>query len=155
MGHVQDSLVATNIWKYTQSTGHFFFQNTNSWQLWYISKSNRISYLVAFGCRTTKIATSNDWHQSPLHEAWHNLIDAKCRWRSNRLDGAGSNREPLGQRKEMKILQVAIDHEICCYTAQLSLLYFLSIYNNLQAYFQYAFFTYSPQPKWVIRLLNI
>ena len=77
-------------------------------------------YLL-FGCRTTKIATSNDWHQSPLHGAWHNLIDAKCRWRSNRLDGAGGNRELLGQRKEMKIHQVAITHDICCYTAQFKL----------------------------------
>jgi hypothetical protein len=79
----------------------------------------RLFLYFLFGCRTTKIATSNDWHQSPLHGAWHNLIDAKCRWRSNRLDSAGSNRELLGQRKEMKIHQVAITHEICCYTAQL------------------------------------
>ena len=31
------------------------------------------------------------------NKARHNLINAKCRWRSDRLDGAGSFREPLGQ----------------------------------------------------------
>ena len=35
---------------------------------------------------------------SPIQEAWHSFIDAN-------VDGAGSNREPLGQRKEMKIHQ--------------------------------------------------
>ena len=39
------------------------------------------------------------------NKARHNLIDAKCRWRSNRLDGAGSFREPLGQTKVMQIRQ--------------------------------------------------
>ena len=33
----------------------------------------------------------------------HNLIDAKCRWRSDWLDGAGSLWEPLGQTKVMQI----------------------------------------------------
>ena len=48
-------------------------------------------------------------------------MDAKCRWRSNRLDGAVSFREPLGQTKVMKICQGetlnhqgAITHEVCC-----------------------------------------
>ena len=54
-----------------------------------------------------------------MQEVWHNFIDAKCRWRSDRLDGAGSNREPLGQMKVMKIHQGAITHEICCSAAQL------------------------------------
>ena len=27
-----------------------------------------------------------------VQEAWHSFIDAKCRWRSDRRDGAGSNR---------------------------------------------------------------
>ena len=35
------------------------------------------------------------------NKARHNLIDAKCRWRSDRLDGAWSFREPLGQTKVM------------------------------------------------------
>ena len=34
------------------------------------------------------------------------------------IDGARNNREPLGQRKEMKIHQGAITHEICCLAAQ-------------------------------------
>ena len=37
------------------------------------------------------------------NKARHNLIDAKCRWRSNGLDGNGSFREPLGQMKVMQI----------------------------------------------------
>ena len=45
-------------------------------------------------------------------------MDAKCRWRSNRLDGAGSNRELLGQRKGMKIHMGAITHKICCLADQ-------------------------------------
>ena len=55
------------------------------------------------------------------NKARHNLMDAKCRWRSNRLDGAVSFREPLGQTKVMKIRrgetlnhQGAITHEVCC-----------------------------------------
>ena len=46
-----------------------------------------------------------------MQEAWHNFIDAN-------VDGAESNREPLGQRKGMKIHQGAITHEICCLAAQ-------------------------------------
>ena len=55
----------------------------------------------------------------------HNLVNAKCRWPSNRLDGAGSFREPLGQMKviqirqrETKIHQRETTHEICCLAAQ-------------------------------------
>ena len=55
----------------------------------------------------------------------HNLIDAKCRWRSNRLDGAVIFWELLGQTKVMQIRQRetqnhqgAITHEVCCLTAQ-------------------------------------
>ena len=59
------------------------------------------------------------------NKARHNLIDAKCRWRSNRLDGAGSFWELLGQTKVMQICQRetqihqrAITHEFCCLSAQ-------------------------------------
>ena len=52
-------------------------------------------------------------------------MDAKCRWHSDRLDGAGSFREPLGQTKVMQIRQGetlnhqgAITHEVCCLAAQ-------------------------------------
>ena len=46
------------------------------------------------------------------------FIDAKCRWRCDRLDGAGSNREPFGQSKGIKIHQGAKTHGICCIAAQ-------------------------------------
>ena len=39
------------------------------------------------------------------NRARHNLIDAKCRWRSDQLDGAASFKEPLGQTKVMQIRQ--------------------------------------------------
>ena len=39
------------------------------------------------------------------NKARQNLIDAKCRWRYDRLHGAGSFREPLGQTKVMQIRQ--------------------------------------------------
>ena len=52
-------------------------------------------------------------------------MDAKCRWRSDWLDGAVSFREPLGQTKVMQIRQGetlshqgAIAHEACCLAAQ-------------------------------------
>ena len=54
------------------------------------------------------------------NRARHNLIDAKCRWRSDWLDGAVGFREPLGQTKVMQICQGetlnyqgAITHEVC------------------------------------------
>ena len=53
-------------------------------------------------------------------------MDAKCRWRSDRLDGAVSFRKTLGQKKVMQIRQGetlnhqgAITHELCCLAAQL------------------------------------
>ena len=59
------------------------------------------------------------------NKARHNLMDAKCRWRSDRLDGTVSFREPLGQTKVMQIRQRetqnhqrAITHEVCCLAAQ-------------------------------------
>ena len=59
------------------------------------------------------------------NKAMHNLIDTKCRWRSDWLDGAVSFRESLGQTKVMQIRQGetlnhqgAITHEICCLAAQ-------------------------------------
>ena len=62
------------------------------------------------------------------NKARHNLIDSKCRWRSDRLDGAVSFWEPLGQTKVMQIRQRetqnhqgpagAITHEVCCLAAQ-------------------------------------
>ena len=52
-------------------------------------------------------------------------MDAKCRWRSDRLDGAVSFRELLGQTKVMQICQRetlnhqgAITQEVCCLAAQ-------------------------------------
>ena len=51
--------------------------------------------------------------------------DAKCRWRSDWLDGAVSFRELLGQKRVMQIRQGetlshqgAITHEVCCSSAQ-------------------------------------
>ena len=61
------------------------------------------------------------------NKARHNLVDEKCRWRSDLLDGAGSFLEPLGQRQVMQIRQREtpshqreIIHEICCLSCQLS-----------------------------------
>ena len=51
------------------------------------------------------------------NKAWHNLINAKCRWHSDQLDGDGSFMESLGQMKVMQIHQTT--HEICCLVAQL------------------------------------
>ena len=55
------------------------------------------------------------------NKARHNLMDAKCRLRS---DGAVSFKEPLGQTKVMQIRQGetlnhqgAITHEVCCLAA--------------------------------------
>ena len=60
------------------------------------------------------------------NKARHNLIDAKCRWRSDWLDGSVSLWEPLGQTKVMQIHQRetqnhqgAITHEVCYLAAQL------------------------------------
>ena len=44
------------------------------------------------------------------NKARHTLINAKCRWRSNRLDGAVSSRKSLGQTKVMKM----ITHLVFC-----------------------------------------
>ena len=44
------------------------------------------------------------------NKARHNLKDAKCRWHSDRLDGAVSFRESLGQTKVMQIRQVEWRH---------------------------------------------
>ena len=52
------------------------------------------------------------------NKARHNLIGAKCKLRSDRLDGTGSFWEPLGQTKVMQIRQGAITHEICCLSSQ-------------------------------------
>ena len=58
-------------------------------------------------------------------KARNNLINAKCRWHSDRLDGAVSFRESLGQTKVMQIRQGetlnhqgAITHKVCCCAAQ-------------------------------------
>ena len=55
------------------------------------------------------------------NKARHNLMDAKCRWRSDQLDGAVSFREPLGQTKVMQIRQGetlnnqgAFSQKFCC-----------------------------------------
>ena len=80
------------------------------------------------------------------NKARHNLIDAKCRWRSDRLDGAGSFWELLGQTKVMQIHQRetqnhqgAITHEVCCLAAQYHLerlerQYQIKTYQNLLNY---------------------
>ena len=59
------------------------------------------------------------------NKARHNLIDAKCRWRYDQLDGAESFWELLGQTKVMQIRQGetqihqgAITHEVCFLSAQ-------------------------------------
>ena len=59
------------------------------------------------------------------NKARHNLINAKCRWRSDWLDGVGSFREPLSQTKVMQIRQGetlshqgTITHEVCYLAAQ-------------------------------------
>ena len=49
------------------------------------------------------------------NKARHNLIDAKCRWRSDRQDSAGSFREPLGPTKAMQIRQMETqNHQYSC-----------------------------------------
>jgi len=60
------------------------------------------------------------------NKARHYLIDAKCRWCSDQLDGAVSFRESLGQTKVMQIHQRetqnhqgAITHEVRCLSSQL------------------------------------
>ena len=60
------------------------------------------------------------------NKAMHNLINEKCRWRSDWLDGAGSFWEPLGQTHVMQIRkgetpnhQRAITHDFCCLSCQL------------------------------------
>ena len=52
------------------------------------------------------------------NKARHNLINAKCRWRSDWLDGAWSFGEPLDQTKVMQIRQRETTHEICCLATQ-------------------------------------
>jgi hypothetical protein len=39
------------------------------------------------------------------NKARHNLINAKCRWRSDQLDGAASFWEPFGQTEVIQICQ--------------------------------------------------
>ena len=46
-------------------------------------------------------------------------MDAKFRWHSDRLDGAMSFKEPLGQTKVMQIRQgKTLIHQVCCLAAQ-------------------------------------
>ena len=59
------------------------------------------------------------------NKARYNLLDAKCRWCSDRQDGAVSFREPLGQTEVTQIRQGetlhhqgAITYELCCLAAQ-------------------------------------
>ena len=51
-------------------------------------------------------------------KARNNLINAKCRWHSNRLDGTGSCWELLGRTKVMEIRQRETTHEIFCLADQ-------------------------------------
>ena len=60
------------------------------------------------------------------NKARHNLINAKSRWHSDWLNGAGIFWELLGQTQELQIRQRetpshqgAITHEICCLSCQL------------------------------------
>ena len=56
------------------------------------------------------------WIKIINDKARHNLMDVKCKWRSNRLDSAVSFKELLGQTKVMQICQrkTPNHHEICC-----------------------------------------
>ena len=65
------------------------------------------------------------------NKARHNLTDAKCRWCSNRPNGAGSFWEPLGQTQVMQIHQWetlnhqgVITHDFCCVSCQLCFFFF-------------------------------
>ena len=67
------------------------------------------------------------------NKARHNLMDAKCKWRSDWLDGAVTFREPLGQTKVMQIHQGetlnhqgVITHKVFCLAAQLVVIIFSS-----------------------------
>ena len=53
------------------------------------------------------------------NKARHNLIDAKCRWRSDQLDGAGSFLGTPWSNESDANPPGAITHEICCLAAQL------------------------------------
>ena len=60
------------------------------------------------------------------NKARHNLMNAKCRWRSDWLDGAMRFRELLGQKKVIQIRQGetqnhqgVITRKVCCLAAQL------------------------------------
>ena len=55
-------------------------------------------------------------------KAKHNLIDAKCRWWSDWLDGAVSFREQLSQTPPVP---GAITHEICCLLSQCNCITYL------------------------------
>ena len=89
--------------------------------------------------------TSRSWNFSKIeiinNKARHNLINAKCRWRSDQLYGPGSFWEPLGQTKvmqihqrETQIRQRETTYEFCCLAAQWN---FSEIANPLG---------FSPQP---------
>ena len=69
----------------------------------------RIPSTVTTACASTEGKNYRNQGQNSIeiinNKARHNLIDAKCRWHSDRLDGAGNFREPLGQTKVMQIHQ--------------------------------------------------
>ena len=46
------------------------------------------------------------------------MMDTKCRWRSDRLDGVGSFSELRGYTKVMQIRQNETTHEICYLATQ-------------------------------------
>ena len=62
------------------------------------------------------------WIKIINDKARHNLMDVKCKWRSNRLDSAVSFKELLGQTKVMQICQrkTPNHHEICCLSCRQS-----------------------------------
>ena len=81
----------------------------------------RDALIVHTDQKLMKINSINFCIEIVNNKARHNLINAKCRWRSDQLDGAGSFREPFGQTKVMQICQGetldhqgAITHELCC-----------------------------------------
>ena len=63
-----------------------------------------------------------------INKAMHNLIDTKCRWRFDRLDGAVSLRKPLDQMIMMQICQRETQNHQEAIT---SLLFIISIYIKL------------------------
>ena len=104
---------------------HYFVK---LWLLW--SKKGHLLFRPEFELLNNLVFWSHFWPKVTIeivnNKARHNLIDAKWRWRCDRLDGAGSFREPLRQTKVMQIRQRETQihqwettHKICFLAAQL------------------------------------